>query len=69
MPEKPEFLKNPLAAIVLLMAAHTPDPVERINNFNQAINSMKEAVNQINAGLTAFNTEVLPMFVRPKEQK
>lgn len=68
MPEKqPDFLANPLAAAMLLMAAQAHDPVGRLNNLKQVINSMREAVNQINAGLTSFNTEVMPMFMQNKK--
>jgi hypothetical protein len=69
MADNSHFFQNPLAAMVLLMMAHTPDPVERINTLNNTINSMREAVKQINSGLASFNTEVMPMFARPDQKK
>ncbi|MTI83945.1 MAG: hypothetical protein FH756_08555 [Firmicutes bacterium] len=68
MSDNSNFFANPLAAMVLLMMAHTPDPVERLNSLTGTVNSMREAVKQVNSGLTAFNTEVMPMFATPEDK-
>ena len=57
MADNPHFFQNPLAAMVLLMMAHTPDPVERINTLNNTINSMREAVKQINSGCLLYTSD------------
>lgn len=69
MSDSSNFFNNPLATMILLMAAYTPDPVEKINSLNSAINSMREAIQQINTGLETFNTKVMPMFIRHKPEK
>lgn len=56
---------HPLITLMLLMAANTPDPAGRLNNLGQAINSMREALTSINAGMESFHTQVVPLFMRP----
>lgn len=57
--------KSPLTTVALLMAANIQDPVGKINSLNQAIVSMKDALQQINDGLEMFNTGVIPMLKQP----
>lgn len=61
--------KNPLISFMLLLAASTPNPEERLGAMSQAINSMREAIGNINSGLDTFHTHVVPMFIYPPEQK
>jgi hypothetical protein len=60
---------HPLVTIMLLMAANTPDPAGRLNNLGQAINSMREALTSINAGMESFHSQVVPLFMNPMENK
>lgn len=69
MPNQTDFQKNPLAAMILLMAAFTSDPNGRLNNLNQAINNLRQAIIQINQGLNTFHTEVTPMFIKTAEKE
>lgn len=60
---------HPLVTLLLLMAANTPDPAGKLNNLGQAINSMREALTSINAGVESFHTQVVPLFMRPPEDE
>ncbi|TYO94438.1 hypothetical protein [Desulfallas thermosapovorans] len=60
---------HPLVTLLLLMAANTPDPAGKLNNLGQAINSMREALTSINAGVESFHSQVVPLFMRPPEDE
>ncbi len=60
---------NPLVTLMLLMVANTPDPAGRLNNLGQAINSMREALISINAGMESFHSQVVPLFMKPPENE
>jgi hypothetical protein len=68
-PKNQNPFTHPLFTLMLLMAASTPDPAEKLNNMGKAINSMREALNSINAGLETFHTQVVPMFMQPPGKK
>jgi len=61
---KQEQFGNTLVTLMLLMAANTPDPEGRLNELGRAITSMQEAIKNMHAGLEAFHTQVLPMFMQ-----
>lgn len=60
---------HPLVTLLLMMAANTPDPAGKLNNLGQAINSMREALTSINAGVESFHNQVVPLFMRPPESE
>lgn len=62
-------LTQPLITLMLLMAANTNDPTGKLNNLGHAVTSMREALININSGLEAFHTQVIPMLMRPPEKK
>ncbi|AGL00025.1 hypothetical protein [Desulfoscipio gibsoniae] len=62
-------LAHPLVTLMLLMAANTPDPAGKLNNLGQAVNSMREALTSINAGLESFHTRVVPLIMQPPKNK
>ncbi|SFR16311.1 hypothetical protein SAMN05660706_13914 [Desulfoscipio geothermicus DSM 3669] len=37
MPDNSHFFNNPPAAVILLMAADTPNPVQRLNALSQTL--------------------------------
>lgn len=60
---------HPLVTMLLLMVANTPDPAGKLNNLGQAINSMREALTSINAGMESFHSQVVPLFMNaPKNE-
>ncbi|SFH03250.1 hypothetical protein SAMN05660649_03580 [Desulfotomaculum arcticum] len=63
------MFNNPLVSLLLMVAASVPDPQGKLNSLGQAINSMRDAVNSINAGLETFHTQVMPMIMRQPEKK
>lgn len=60
---------NPLVTLMLMMAANTPDPVGNLNNLGQAINSMREAVASIHAGIESFHSQVVPLLMQSPDAK
>jgi len=60
---------HPLVTLMLMMAANTPDPAGKLNNLGQAINSLREALTSINAGMDSFHSQVVPLFMNPAQKE
>ncbi|KAF1085175.1 hypothetical protein SPSYN_01311 [Sporotomaculum syntrophicum] len=60
---------SPLVTLMLMLAANTPDPAGSLNNLGQAINSMREAVASIHAGLESFHSKVVPLLMQSPDTK
>ena len=63
------IFNHPLVSMLLMLAASVPEPQDKLNSLGQAINSMRDAVNSINAGLDTFHSQVVPMFMHQPEKK